>query len=310
MPSTSRRTSHGRSRILLMPVIVLGLLGAMTCSRVGPRRPSHVPQRPRTRRPGPRGHVRQPHDGHEEDAAQRRQDRSRDHDLQRPVGDHDRDLRHLLVRLQRVRLDLRLQDRQRQVVSLQVAPGLHRPRRQGAPFAVRAKDAAGNVDPTPATWNWRSKPRPPSGTAVTDTALRPTTNSAGSHHRPWRPRSRAARAAPPPRPRRLLLLRDRGRLELRMQARQRRTWAGCSSPKASRGLAVGIPHLLGSGHGRRRQPTPRRRLTLDGKRRAPLVRGTRDLISSGPAANSTATGQLRLRPDRAWLDLRLQARRR
>ncbi|MDO9497185.1 MAG: hypothetical protein Q7J48_15875, partial [Nocardioides sp.] len=48
-----------------------------------------------------------------------------------------------------------------------VRPGTHK-------FRVRAIDAAGNVDPTPAVWKWRVKRRSGASTKVTGEPVAPS----------------------------------------------------------------------------------------------------------------------------------------
>ena len=71
---------------------------------------------------------------------------------------HHLDLRQLCLHLDRGRLELRMQARRRRLGAAAPRPSPTRPRRRLHQFSVRAKDAAGNVDATPAVDGWTVTP--------------------------------------------------------------------------------------------------------------------------------------------------------
>jgi hypothetical protein len=89
-------------------------------------------------------------------------------------------------------------------------------------FSARAKDGAGNVDPTPATWSWNVEAEPPpADTTPPDTTI--STGPSGSTTATSASFSFTATEAG-------------SSFECKLDGA---SWAGCTSPKALSGLAVG-----------------------------------------------------------------------
>ena len=215
------------------PKSYTGLARARTPSRSAPPTPPATPTRPPRASPGrstrPRRTPRSPRS---------------------PSDPSNSASRRLLVQLHRGRLDLRVPARRRRLVLLQLA-------RRATPasatarhtFEVRATDAAGNTDPTPASSPGRStrprrtprSPRSPSdpcNSAAADFTFSAT--EGGST------------------------------FECQLDGGG---WSSCSSPKSYTGLSRRLAHLRGARDRRRRQHRPdARELHLDDRhRRAELV---------------------------------------
>jgi len=94
-------------------------------------------------------------------------------------------------------------------------------------FAVRAKDAAGNVDATPATWSWTVEAQPPAEESPpADTTPPDTTISSGPSGTTTATTASLSFTA----------TEAGSTFECKLDAA---SWAGCTSPKALSGLAIG-----------------------------------------------------------------------
>ena len=137
------------------------------------------------------------------DRAAARHHPARHLDQRRPRCQHRRHLGQLLLRLQRGRLELRVQPRRRRLGRLRLAEGLHRPRGRRPQLLGPRHRRGRQHGPTPATRSWTITPPP-------DTTPPDTTISSGP------PASTASTSG------QFRLQRDRGRLQLRVQARHGR----------------------------------------------------------------------------------------
>jgi len=288
MRLTSRRTSHGRSRILLTTVIVLGLLGAMTSLAVG-RGPLHTFLSKTTHADARRGHV---------------SSLTTVTKKMWPSGDKTAPETTISSAPSATttatsatfsfvsnesgstfacKID---SGRWSRCKSPRAYTGLAVKAHQ---FAVRAKDAAGNVDATPATWSWtveaqppaEEKPpveeeTPPADTTPPDTAI--SSGPSGTTTATTATFSFTATEAG-------------SSFECKLDGA---SWAGCTSPKGLSGLAIGSHTFAARAKdaaGNVDATPATRSWTVEEEAPAPPADTTPPdtTISSGPSGVTTAT---------------------
>ena len=224
---TGARPSDNRRRRELLLLLEARRLELRVQARRRPLRLLHEPEEllgPRSRLPHLRG-------------ARHRRGRQHGRDAREPRGrgrstldgaqeTHHRRRRRASTRRaraspsrQRGGLDLRVQARRRRLHRLHEPQEPTRPWRRSPRFSVRATDAAGNTDATPASHTWTID-LTAANTSITAPPSDPEQQTGAE----------------------LLLHVERGGLDLRVQAR-RRPYASCTSPKTYTGPRGGLAHL-------------------------------------------------------------------